>query len=197
MKHLLTCFTIVLFASIISFAQNRATTNRAIGIRLGDPMGITYKKYLTADRAIEFGLGSVSPGWHQLYYENAFEKIKKYDQYTYRSHTVLSTVYLQARYLINNNILIQGMEGKLNWYYGGGMILKVAKVKYYFDDLQPPFARSDTHSDIDFGPEGILGMEYTFQNIPMNVFVDFSLMLELADRLAVRNFSGLGARYKF
>jgi hypothetical protein len=31
----------------------------------------------------------------------------------------------------------------------------------------------------------------------MNVFVDFSLMLELADRLAVRNFSGLGARYKF
>ena len=173
---------------------------QGIGLRLGDPMGITYKNYLNKTRSVEFILGSASRNWHGGYYLNSFESYSQYDNYRYISHEVLSTLYLQARYLLNYDIQIDGMVGRLDWYWGVGAMLKSARVRYtYRGDLTSSFIPPpDTKTDIDLGPEGIIGLEYKFQDVPVSVFGETSLMIELADRPgALRVFGGVGVRYNF
>lgn len=185
-------FIFLIICSLTSFSQDRG-----IGLRLGAPLGITYKKYLPQNRAIEFGLGTLASGWYNQYYENSFLYFKKYNGYRYLSHNVNSTVFLQGRYLFHYNIHIEGMVGKLDWYWGVGGMLKLASVDYRYR-LDNQDIRRDTRTDIDLGPEGIVGMEYTFEDVPVTLFGEFSLMMEFADRpLAFRGFSGVGARYNF
>lgn len=187
---------IVLLSFVLSFFAV-AAQDQGIGLRIGDPTGVTYKKYLRNSKAIEFGLGSAGPAWHHNYYRNSFGDRDSFNDYRYRTHTVQSTVYLQGRYLLHNDINIQGMQGEWDWYWGVGAVLKVARVKYFFDNDTPPFNETEIHNDIDFGPEGIAGMEYTFEGIPLTVFGEISLMLEIVDRVTIRPLSGAGARYRF
>src|SRR6478752_2004311 len=103
---------------LVAFCTVSNAQKHGIGLRLGDPMGITYKNYLNKTRSVEFILGSASQNWHWAYYERAFENYSEYDNYRYVSHEVLSTLYLQGRYLLNDEIRIDGMVGKLDWYWG-------------------------------------------------------------------------------
>jgi len=178
----------------ISHAQKHA-----IGLRLGDPMGITYKNYISKTQSAEFILGSAPANWHWNYYQNSFHHYSQFDNDRYISHEVLSTIYLQARYLLNYDIQIDGMIGKLDWYWGLGALLKTASVRYHFQDISGNVpAESETKHDFDFGPEGIIGLEYRFADIPLSVFGETSLMIELLDRPgAVRVFGAAGVRYNF
>jgi len=180
--------------AMITFAQKQA-----IGLRIGDPIGITYKRYLPNNRAVEFGIGTASSGWNSYYYENSFKKASRYDNYDYRGQKVRGTVYFQGRYLFHYNIPIEGMVGKLDWYWGAGAVLKVATIDYTYQSKTSPFnVERDTRTDIDFGPEGIAGMEYTFQDVPLSVFGEISLMLEFVDRpLTFRTFGAVGVRFNF
>ena len=192
MKRL--AFLIMLIISTAAVAQQQG-----IGLRLGDPMGVSYKKYFGRTHAIEFGIGSAPANWRNSYYINSFQEYPRYDNYRYQNHTVQSTLYLQARYLFHYNIPVQNMEGKLEWYWGGSAMLKASKIQYRYQNRESPFAPArDIISDIDLGPEGIIGLEYTFQDVPMTVFGETSLFMEIADRPAtIRGFGGLGVRYNF
>jgi len=191
MKGKISLLGLMLFSTVL-YAQQQS-----IGVRLGDPMGITYKNYFLRNKAVELVLGSAAPGWHQRYYEKSFEFRDQYSAYRYRSHTVESTVYLQGRYLLHFDIPVEGMEGHLRWYWGAGALLKFSKVKYRFADKETSALMTDERGDVDFGPEGIAGMEYTFQDVPVTIFGEVSLMLEVADRPTLRSFAGIGARYNF
>lgn len=172
---------------------------QGIGLRLGDPLGITYKKYLPGKQAFELGLGSTSPEWNRAYYKNSFKAYSQYDPYRYSSHQVQSSLYLQGRYLFHYDIAVEGMAGHLEWYWGVGALLKVARVKYRFTDqeMAPPL-RTDNKTDVDFGPEGIAGLEYTLEDLPLTIFAETSLMIELANRPgALRGLGALGVRYNF
>lgn len=185
---------LLLFAVVsTSFAQDRG-----IGLRFGIPTGITYKKYLQkGTKAFELGLGTLTGQWYPHYYENTFNDFDRFEGKNYVSHHVNSVVYLQARYLKQNEIYIEGMMGNLDWYWGIGALAKFGSVEYRYRN-EAGFVERDVLTDIDFGPEGILGMEYTFEDVPITIFGEFSLMIEIADRPGVfRGLSGAGVRYNF
>jgi hypothetical protein len=172
--------------------------NQGIGLRIGNPLGLTYKRYLHNDRAFELIFGTAPGGWNKNYYKNSFKDFDKYDTDVYRSHDVESTVYFQGRYLFDYNIPVEGMVGKLDWYWGAGALLKFAKVNYSYQPGDATTILYDTKTDIDFGPEGIAGMEYTFDDIPLTLFGEVSVLLEFADRpLTFRAFAAAGARFNF
>jgi hypothetical protein len=190
MKKLIGIF-ILLGITFGSYAQDRG-----IGIRLGAPMGITYKKYLPRNKAVEFGLGTLTNGWYNHYYENSFNDFDRFEGYDYVSHRVRSAVYLQGRYLLQNDIHIEGMMGKLEWYWGIGGVAKFGNVEYNYRFNGVP--GKEVRTDFDFGPEGILGMEYAFEDVPLTIFGEFSLMVEILDRPGIfRGLSGVGVRYNF
>jgi hypothetical protein len=191
MRRILIC-GLLTFSTLCAFAQDRG-----IGLRLGVPSGITFKKYLPRNKAAEFIIGSVPGGWHHYYYENSFSQFDRFEGYRYRSHRINNALFLQGRYLLDDNIHIEGMIGKLDWYWGVGGLVKFASVTYYYrDEAGDDFRKR--YSDVDIGPEGIIGLEYTFEDLPLTVFGEVSLMLEFADRFGTfRGLSGLGMRYNF
>ena len=183
--------------SLLLFALSTYSQDRAIGLRIGDPTGISYKKYLPGNKAVELGLGTTTIGWHHQYYRNTFRDFDKFENYDYRDHRVVSAFFIQGKYLIQYDIPIEGMIGRLEWYWGVGGMLKMAKIEYrYVDNTSERL--SDIHTDFDLGPEGILGMEYTFEDVPLTVFGDISLMIEIVDRPGIpKGYSGVGVRYNF
>jgi hypothetical protein len=91
MKSKSTLFTllIVLCMTATSFGQDY---NSAVGLRLGFPTSVTYKKFLNDKNAIEIYAGL-------------------------RSYAFYSSVNVNAAYLIHNPI--ESVDG-LSWYYGAG-----------------------------------------------------------------------------
>lgn len=172
---------------------------RAFGLRVGDPLGVTFKQYTRTHKAIEYIVGTAARNWHHNYYENSFYKYDKYDDFTYRSHKVENSIYLQARYLLHYDIQVENMEGRLQWYWGLGGVLKFSRIEYRYVETPPQSTpRSDRRNNIDLGPDVIGGVEYTFEDIPLNVFGELSLMIELADRpFAAQLYGGVGARFIF
>lgn len=184
----------LLITSFDAFSQQQS-----IGLRLGDPVGLTYKRYTGANRAIEFIFGTASPNWRKHYYRNSFYEYDKYEGFTYRSHKLRNPVYLQARYLLHYDIPVENMEGVLRWYWGIGAMLKFGKVEYRYQEGPPGNnPRSDVRNAFDFGPDGIAGVEYRFEDIPLNVYGEVSVLLEIADRpLTFQAFGAIGARFIF
>jgi len=196
MKQILIISCLALIICTSAAAQNVPT--QSVSLRLGIPVGFTYKFYTGKKEAFEFILGGASPYWANHYYINSFNTFSKYKDFKYLDHHVQSTIYLEGRYVKDFAIPTSGMEGALNWYCGAGAVLKVAKVNYRYTniDANPP-TQTDNHTDIDFGPEAILGAEYWLEDTPFSFYGEGSAMLELFDRVGGRLFGAVGVRYHF
>ena len=60
------------------------------------------------------------------------------------------------------------------------------------------YAEGDRVTDIDIGADGVIGLEYTFNKIPLSLFVDATLFMEIVDQPFRFWFQGgIGARYNF
>jgi hypothetical protein len=81
-------------------------------------------------------------------------------------------------------------ESGLKWYYGGGGYLGF--VKSYNVNLDK------NETDANFGAQGVLGMDYKFANIPLNLSLDWKPELNLVTDI---NFEpaaiGFTARFTF
>ncbi|MBW8049170.1 MAG: hypothetical protein FVQ77_02290 [Cytophagales bacterium] len=183
----------VLISSVCTYAQQYQW---GIGIRLGDPTGITVKKYISEGNAFELNIGSTG-FWD-------FNRTKKcgfkasYDDYEFLGHDRSSVLAIQFHYLFHNNI--SGIDvGILQWYFGFGAQVRFFGVCNY---RYKPFDGSpwihDQVSEIDIGGDGVIGAEYTFEGVPISVFLDLCLFLEIVDNpFLFFGQGGLGARYNF
>ncbi|MDN5204821.1 hypothetical protein QQ008_25750 [Fulvivirgaceae bacterium BMA10] len=90
---------------------------------------------------------------------------------------------LFGHYLFQNPLEPEGLE----WYFGFGAQLKT------FDNN-----RFENQDEFDFGGDAIIGLEYTFSDVPISVFVDAILFVELIDDPFNLDLdAGIGARYNF
>jgi hypothetical protein len=188
----ITLFCIFTFSSLLAISQHNG-----IGIRLGEPMAVTFKRYLPENKALEFMLGTAPNSFADTYYKKSFKR--KYDDLSYVDHRVSGVLYVQGRYQFHYQIPTEGLEGKLDWYWGLGATFKTAKVEYVYKDLA--ISSKEIYyfhkTDIDLGPEVMAGLEFTLQNIPLAVFGEMSTFFELTNRPAMRVLGGIGARFNF
>lgn len=185
-----------MFLAVPCLAQNK---NNAFGVRLGEPLGFTFKRYMANHtRAFELLMGTAAKTWDRAYYINSFEKEDDYDGYVYIDHDVNSVLFLQGRALFHTDINAPELEGKLQWYWGIGGVLKTAKLEYEYRTPEAPYEFfKDSRTDFDFGPEGIAGLEYTFKNAPVMLFIELSMMVEIVNRPELHVLGGTGARFIF
>ncbi len=180
--------------------------NWGIGVRLGDPSGFTFKKYMGSN-ALELSVGRAhvigrrgywnthyQSKWNTKYYNSSYKKID------YLGYTSSSPLGVQLHYLWQKNIA--SAEG-LSWYYGLGGQFAFQSIRYqYRYQLTGTdtwiYDNSGTSVDIDFGADGVVGLEYGFSNVPISIFLDFTLFMEVYDNPFVFWYqSGIGARYNF
>ncbi len=123
--------TIFLFAAVTQ-AQDYKT---AIGLRLGYPLSISYKTFISEKGALEGVAGFRSFSGYSWFNIGGY----------YQHHTEIPSV-----------------DG-LKWYYGGG-------ANVYFWSYDSGFAGSGSTS---IGLSGVLGLDYKFSDIPLNISVDW------------------------
>ncbi|MFP4095131.1 MAG: hypothetical protein ACLFUB_11630 [Cyclobacteriaceae bacterium] len=168
-----------------------------VGLRAGDPTGLSVKRFM-GSKALEFNIGQT----HLWGYNAVREFERDYDDYRYLDSRFKSATSLQVRYLSFKPIEIEGRD-KLSWYAGIGGQLRSTSVDYRYrywvgprnDDWRE---RWEAVNDIDLGVDFIGGLDFTFHDIPLSIFTDINLFVELIDSpLFLRLQGGGGVRYNF
>lgn len=83
-------------------------------------------------------------------------------------------------------------QKNLFWYYGIG-----AHVGIYNDGYDPPYSDYDYGADPVFGIDGVLGLEYKIEEIPITFSLDIKPFLEFTDPDFYLFDAGLSVRYTF
>lgn len=111
-------------------------------------------------------------------------------------------IWLQGLYEINNPI-----QDGLSWYYGGGVDVgfwtysRSYYNKYnaaYYDDYYDDdfyFGNRYTGHRAFGGLDGVIGLEYTFAKIPLNLAIDASPALRLFPRVGFALYGSIAARF--
>lgn len=195
---------LILFSAISSYGQDKG-----IGIRIGDLNGVSFKMYRTASD-LEFSLGQASYVYDNFDYNDSFgawlsDNQFSYTDIDYRNYNLSAPVMFQARMLFHKNldkIADENVSG-LKWYYGLGLQWRTRSIRYnyrYKVSGNGNWINASTNKirDHDIGAEGIIGIEYTFDDAPVSLFLDINLFLEIIDDPLVSWFQGgIGARYRF
>lgn len=195
MKKLL--FLMLAFSPFLSFAQQHQ-----LGLRLGEPFSITYKTDLDDRFSVEGLVGRGSPN-SAAYYRRAFENNRPLSSAVYQGHTTSDALSLNARVAYHEDITSEFdiTEGTLLAYIGVGAQLRSVRTNYVYFTPNPSeqtVYRNESRSNIDLGPEGYIGSEYIFQDLPISVFAEVGLFLELIDRPGhLKLQGGIGVRYLF
>ena len=149
-KHLLS----LVFLLCIVFASQAQKNEWGIGVRGGEPSGLTIKKY--------FGGGAnaldISFGYNGYIYNRG----RKYWHGEYRRSVALLVNYLWHK-------PISGANG-FELYFGFGA--KVSSRRYWHKD--------DDFEDttMAFGVDGVIGAEYFIPNVPVSFFVELDPYFE-------------------
>jgi len=175
-----------------------------VGFRLGDPSGISVKKYWSG-HAFEASLGRTHLFRNGGYYRDRYDTWYADQRFNYTAHEfqgyrATPALGLQLHYLIQKDLR---NAGDLDWYYGFGG--QVRSQQYFYDYRYKPgpgndwvVVRDERVTNIDLGVDGVVGLEYNFNNAPVSIFTDLTLFMELLDDPFVfRPQLGLGARFRF
>jgi len=189
---------------ILLLSEKTSAQSWGIGIRLGDPSGITLKRYMGGN-ALELSIGRThlfnGPG----YYNNQFNswyngKVFGYKEFQYLSYRSSTPIGMQVHYLFHKDL---GNADGLSWYFGLGGQFRFQSYNYdyrYKLEGSPIWynATGEKVTNLDIGADGVIGLEYTFENAPISIFGDFNLMIEFFDNpFLFWPQGGLGARYNF
>jgi hypothetical protein len=187
---------LILFFPFISFAQERG-----IGVRFGEPFSITYKDFISDYISIEGMIGSAGVNGSS-YYQRDFENNPPASNAFYIGNSVKKGVSFNVRSAYHEDFTDSfGItQGYLLAYGGAGLQLRTTRVNYSYqvDQISNGNILKEERVNADFGPEAFIGSEYYFSDLPMNVFAEFGVFIELLDRVGhVKAQGGIGVRYLF
>ncbi|GAB3236004.1 hypothetical protein J0A67_21350 [Algoriphagus aestuariicola] len=175
---------------------------RGIGVRIGEPISLTYKDFIEDYLSYEVMLGAAGVNGSD-YYRKDFENNPPASNAFYQSHSASKGVSLNFRVALNEDItdVFDITQGYLLGYGGAGIQIRTTQVDYsYYQNTSSsatqPLMRED-RTNFDFGPEAFAGAEYYFDETPISVFAEVGLFLELIDRVNVKGQGGIGVRYLF
>lgn len=182
---------------ILGIAQERGA-----GIRLGEPLSLTYKDFIEDYLSYEIMIGAAGINGSD-YYRKDFENNPPSSNAFYQSHAASKGISLNFRMALHEDItdVFEITQGYLLGYGGVGVQLRTTNVDYtYFQNTSgsgsQPLMREE-RTNIDFGPEAFAGAEYYFDEAPISVFAEVGIFLELIDRINVKGQGGIGIRYLF
>lgn len=173
-----------------------------LGLRIGEPLSITYKTNFDEKFTLEGMIGRAGTNSGQ-YYRRAFDNNRPFPSAIFGGFSAASGFSLNARGAYNEDISSEFdiVEGALIAYGGAGIQIRSVRVNYVYTDGAAnanKLPMNENRTNVDFGPEGFVGSEYFFEDLPLAVFAEVGLFLEVVDRPGhFRLQGGLGGRYLF
>lgn len=181
------------------------------GIKLGDPFAFTYKFYPNKRFALVADLGKVASGLYNTYYRSKFDDYTQSDTLSDNASITLITHDVKADNIAELKLLYQIDASKispgLQFYIGGGWEWKRTRLEYdYFYDQQPTAQNPEPETSLNKytvtrftqGPQGIIGIEYSYFNFPLSAFMELEYFVDAQlDPGARKVEGGVGLRYIF
>jgi hypothetical protein len=182
---------------------------RAIGIKFGDPLAISYKYRETKHLSFVTELGKSTSGLYNKYYREAFNKsylpdsLSQNQTVKYLSHQTLSDWFVEFKFLYQWE-LSQVVDG-LNMYAGVGSQWRNTKIRYTYlyegvdtkGTMQTNVGKLD-QSRFTYGLVAITGVEYACFALPVSAFIEIEYFTDgLVDTGYQRFQGGVGIRYSF
>jgi hypothetical protein len=193
---------LLLLSALSAYSQNWG-----IGVRAGDPTGLTVKKYM-GGKALEASIGRSYTFYGRGWYDNRFntwynDQKFGYESYEYIGYKHSLPISIQVHYLLQKDLSKVADENipGLDWYLGVGGQLRSQTYNYSYrykfkGDPNWYYVSDKTVKDIDLGPDAVIGIEYTFDDLPISVFADVTLFMEvLDDPFLFWPQAGVGVRY--
>jgi len=184
--------------TICPFNYHDKLISHGLGLRIGDPMGITYKIYYKRKIAFELTGGVGFSGLYSPIHRQKFNLIDKFSEFEYIAHNVESSYAHQGRVILHHSI--PGYH-RLDWYIALGYHVRWYQLKYvysFIDENDRQDVGSSLYNDFDLGPEGALGFEFDYPNVPITVFAEAGAFYNLEGVKKFWRIQGaLGARIDF
>lgn len=155
MKKTAACFAIIF--ALVTNAKAQLTYNRAVGIKAGGGISVTYKKFVSANNKLE----AQTTLWNK-----GFRVSGLYEFHFYHFSQV---------------------EG-LAIFAGPGAHIGFWKSQY----------QKDYNSKAEFGIDGIIGLDYKFNKLPINASFDWQPAVTVVGEAGFSpSFGGIAVRYTF
>jgi hypothetical protein len=177
---------------------------QALGIKLGDPLAITYKYYPNKHFSFGADVGKAASGLYSKYYRKAFanylpDSLTGEQSIKYLSHRAVTDWYAEAKFLYQWNA--ESISKGLQLYAGLGLQWRKTKLQYdylYEDGLFESNLGKFERSRFTYGPTAILGFEYSYFSLPLSAFIEVEWFADaLLDPGYNRFQGGVGLRYVF
>lgn len=174
---------LIVFLALTATETQAQQQDWAVGLRLGDPVGVNVRKYFGSGNALDMNIGS-SGYWYG-------GRGRDYrDGYRQSGLAVLVNYVWQKDF--------PNADG-LQWYYGLGGQFTTGRYSRYYNDGTPgrPF-REEYRISAALGATGVIGLEYFISDTPISVFAEAGLYLEIVPApfwLSVP--AAIGGRYNF
>ena len=194
----------ILLLLMFPFACAVSAQGWGIGFKLGDPSGLSVKRY-NGESAFELDLGRAHPFANDQFYYDFYDRWYDGKHFGYTAHQFIgyrATVPLAVQLHWLKQRSVKGADG-LEWYLGLGAQVRWQTVDLAYrykvaGDNDWIYVDAERVTAIDLGVDGVLGLEYKFKNAPLSLFLDGTLFMEVVDDpfLFWPQF-GFGARYRF
>lgn len=177
---------------------------QALGLKLGDPVAVTYKYYPNKSWAFGADVGKVASGLYSKYYRKQFaaylpDTLSGEETIKYLSHRALQDWYVEAKFLYQWDA--EKISPGLQLYAGLGFQWRSTKLEYdyiYEDGLFENELGKFKRSRFTYGPSAIVGFEYSYFSLPLSAFIEIEWFTDaLLDPGYNRFQGGVGLRYVF
>ncbi|HMJ69625.1 MAG TPA: hypothetical protein VK508_12040 [Cyclobacteriaceae bacterium] len=178
---------------------------QGLGIKLGDPVALSYKYYPNKHWAFGADVGKVASGLYSKYYRKKFEvdylpdTLQGEESIKQLSHRAITDWYLEAKFLYQWNA--ENISPGLQLYAGLGWQWRNTKLEYdyiYEDGLFETELGKFRRSRFTYGPSAIVGFEYSYFSLPLSAFIEIEWFTDaLLDPGYNRFQGGVGLRYIF
>ena len=176
-----------------------------IGLKLGDPSGLTYKFYAAKWLAFALDVGKGASGLYSTYHRDHFSNFLALDtlmageSITYLAHRVKRDLVGAVKVLLHQDV--SGILPGLQLYLGAGWQVRNVRLEYEylverdFNEASPgTLVAERTFS----GLVGSFGLEYAYFEIPVSAFMEVEVFSDTAEDPGwTRLQGGVGLRYVF
>ena len=181
---------------------------QGIGIKMGDPLALTYKFYANKHWSFAADAGKAASGLYNKYYRSVYstylpDSLGRFESMNYLTHKA------KADWLVETKFLYQWDASKLSkgiqLYAGLGWQWRstILEYDYTFEDAElnnsgeGQFGKF-TEKRFTYGPVVIGGFEYSYFSLPISAFIEIEWFNDvLLDPGYSRFQGGVGLRYVF
>jgi len=184
--------------------ENSKYPYHGIGIKVGDPVAVTYKYYQSDKFAIAIDGGSAASGLYSKHHRERFEnsleeETSDLSETRYVKHEIINEYVVEAKLLYQTKAdkIFPGLQS----YAGVGWQFRQPNIRYaYFFEPRPRQREIGEFESAKLvhGPTFSVGLEYAYFKIPVSAFVETSLFVDIADDQGWTKIQGgVGVRYVF